>query len=115
MRLLNRLRRHLPVVALAVLRHLVSVLVFVSLRSLETEKAKAAFQRAAQERFDNLQSDLDLTVGKVVALGAFCDSSYPVTRSSFDSFVTPLLLGQRCRNPGSRMGSTSLLQRARGL
>lgn len=70
-----------------------SALTFVSLRSLELEKAKAAFQRVAQERFDELQSDLDLTVNNVVAVGAFCKSSHPITRSSFDSFVTPLLAG----------------------
>ena len=53
---------------------------------------QAVFRRVAQERIDDLQSDLDLTVGKVVALGAFCDSSYPVTRSSFDRLCPPLLL-----------------------
>lgn len=94
MQLIERLRRHLPVVTLLCFGSLVSILVFISIRSLDADKAKAAFQRAAQERFDNLQSELDLTVGKVVALGAFCDSSYPVTHSSFDSFVTPLLFGR---------------------
>ncbi len=94
MQLITRLRRHLPVVTLLCFGSLVSILVFVSIRSLEAEKDKAAFQRAAQERFDDLQSELDLTVGKVVALGAFCDSSYPITHASFDSFVTPLLFGR---------------------
>ena len=68
-----------------------SALAFVSLRSLELEKAKAAFQRVAQERFDELQSDLDLTVNNVVAVGAFCKASHPITQSSFNSFTTPLL------------------------
>ncbi len=97
------------------LRHLVSILVFISLRSLDAEKTKAAFQRVAQERFDNLQSELDLTVGKVVALGAFCDSSYPVTRSSFDSFVTPLLFGRDAGIQALEWAPTSLSQRARRL
>jgi PAS domain S-box-containing protein len=92
--MLKWLRRHLPIVTLLCFGSLVSIVLFISIRSLEMEKAKAAFQRAAQERFDDLQSELDLTVGKVVALGAFCDSSYPITHSSFDSFVTPLLFGR---------------------
>jgi PAS domain S-box-containing protein len=88
------LRRHLPGLALVCFGIFVSALCFVNLRSLETEKTQAVFHRVAQERIDNLQSDLDLTVGKVAALGAFCDSSYPVTRSSFDGFASSLL------NPG---------------
>jgi PAS domain S-box-containing protein len=73
---------------------LVSAFAFVTLRSLEVERSKAAFQRVAQERFDDLQSDLELTVSKVVAVAAFCESSGPVTRASFDSFVIPLYTGR---------------------
>ncbi len=91
MQLIKWLRRHLLVITLLCFGALVSILVFISIRSLETEKAKAAFQRAAQERFDNVQTELELSVSKVIALGAFCDTSYPITHSSFDSFVTPLL------------------------
>jgi two-component system, cell cycle sensor histidine kinase and response regulator CckA len=87
-------RRHLPVFALVCCGILVSALSFLALRSLETEKAKAAFDRAAHERFDDLQSDLDSAVNKVVAVGAFCESSYPVTRPAFDTFVVPLFLGR---------------------
>ena len=83
--------RHLPGLALVCFGIFVSALSFVTLRSLETEKTQAVFHRVAQERIDNLQSDLDLTVGKVAALGAFCDSSYPVTRASFDGFASTLL------------------------
>src|ERR1700687_2040910 len=86
-------RRHLSVFALLCCGSVVSILFFVSIRSLEAEKAKAAFQRDAQERFDDLQSELDLTVGKVVALGAFCESGNPITHTSFDNFVTPLFFG----------------------
>ena len=92
MKLLETLRRHLPVIALLCFGSFVSLLFIISIRSLETEKAQAAFQRAAQERFDDLQSELDLAVSKVVDLGAFCESSYPVTHASFDSFVAPLIL-----------------------
>ena len=93
-RLFGVSRRHLPVLALVCFGVLVSIFAFFSLRSLEDEKAKTAFLRAAQERMDDLQSDLDLTVNKVVSVGAFCESSYPVTRTSFDSFVTPVLSGR---------------------
>jgi CHASE1-domain containing sensor protein len=71
-----------------------SVLCFFTLRSLEDEKAQDVFRRAAQVRFNDVQQDFDLAVGKVVALGAFCDSSSPITRSSFQTFVTPLLSGR---------------------
>ncbi len=67
------------------------MLCFLTLRSLETEKAQAVFRRVAQERIDNLQSDLDRTVGQVEALGAFCDSSCPLTSFSFNTFATSLL------------------------
>ncbi len=91
MKLLGSLRRRLPVIALLCFGIFVSLLIFGSIRALETERTKAAFQRAAQERFDDLQAELDLSVGKVVALGSFCESSYPVTRYSFNNFVTPLI------------------------
>ena len=88
---LGRARRHLPVFVLVCFGIFVSAFTFVSLRSLEEGSAKATFQRAAQERFEDVQSDLDVTIAKVVALGAFCEASYPVTRASFEGFVTPLL------------------------
>ncbi len=90
---IQRSKRHLPVFALVCFGILISGFSFVSLRSLEEGSAKAAFQRAAQQRFDDVQSDLDATVVKVVALGSFCETSYPFTRASFESFVTPLLSG----------------------
>jgi PAS domain S-box-containing protein len=90
-------RRHLPVIALVCLGVCISALTFEVLHSLEQDKAKAAFQRVAQERFDALQADIDLAVSKVVAVGAFCESDYPVTRRSFDHFVIPLFSG---RDPG---------------
>ena len=88
---LGRSKRHLPVFALVCFGIFVSAFTFVSLRSFEQGSAKAAFQRAAQERFEDVQSDLDVTIAKVVALGAFCEASYPVTRASFEEFVTPVL------------------------
>jgi PAS domain S-box-containing protein len=93
MQWLSSLRRQLPVLALVCLGILISTFVFFTLRSLEVEKSKATFQSVAQGRFDDLQADLDLTVSKVVAVAAFCESAYPVTRSSFDSFVSPLIAG----------------------
>ncbi len=90
-RWVRSLKRDLPVVVVLCLGVLISFCCFAILRSLEAEKADAAFQQVAQERIDELQSDLNLTVSRVVALGAFCESSYPVTRASFNSFVQPLL------------------------
>jgi PAS domain S-box-containing protein len=85
--------RNRPVIAVLCAGIFISVLVFHTLSSLETEKVKSAFERAAHERFDGLQSDMELTVGKVTALGAFCQSTYPVTHSTFDSFASPIYFG----------------------
>ncbi len=68
-----------------------SVLVFHLLRSIEIDRAKSAFHSAAADRFDELQSDLQLSVVRVTALGAFCTSAYPVTRTAFDTFTIPLI------------------------
>ncbi len=84
-------RRHLPGLALVCFGIFVSALCFVTLHSLETEKTQAVFHRVAQERIDNLQSDLELTVDKVADLGAFCDSSYPIARTSFEGFASAIL------------------------
>jgi PAS domain S-box-containing protein len=70
-----------------------SALVSYLLRSIEFDKAKSAFHSAAADRFDDLQSDLQFSVVRVNALGAFCASSYPVTRTSFDTFTSPLISG----------------------
>ncbi len=85
--------RHLSVLALVCFGVLLSLLCFAALRSLETAKAHAAFHRASQERFDQLQSDVDTAVSRVAALGAFCEASDPVTRNSFRAFVTSLFFG----------------------
>jgi PAS domain S-box-containing protein len=60
---------------------------------MEIDKAKSAFHSAAYDRFDDLQSDLQFSVVRVTALGAFCTSAYPVTRPSFDTFTSPLISG----------------------
>ncbi len=82
---------HLPVAALLCFGIFAASICFFALRSLEAEKAQVAFQRAAQERLDDLQSYLDLTIRSVVSVGAFCESRGPVTRSSFASFAATLL------------------------
>jgi two-component system cell cycle sensor histidine kinase/response regulator CckA len=86
----SKVARHLPVIALVCFGLFVSVTAFVTFRTLESEKAQEAFQRVAMARVDDLQDDLDSADSKVGALGAFCSTSNPVTRSSFDSFATPL-------------------------
>jgi PAS domain S-box-containing protein len=81
-------RRHLTALAVVCFGIFASALCFHTLRSLEVQRAQSQFRRAAQGRFDELQADMDLTVDKVLDLSAFCQSSYPVTRSSFVSFAT---------------------------
>ena len=85
--------RHLSLLAVLCAGILISAVEFHLLRSLETEKVKSTFDRAAHERLDELQSDLQLSVIRVTALGAFCSSTYPITRSSFDAFTAPLSAG----------------------
>lgn len=93
----SRAIRHLPVIALVCLGLFASVIAFVTLRTLESEKAQESFQRVALERIDDLQDDLNSAVSKVGALGAFCSSSNSVTRASFYSFATPIF---NDANPG---------------
>lgn len=85
--------RHLSLLALLCGGILISSVEFHLLRSWETERVNSAFDRAAHERLDELQSDLQLSVIRVTALGAFCSSTYPFTRSSFDAFAGPLVSG----------------------
>ena len=69
------------------------LLVLFALRSLEEKDARSSFERAANERFDELQGDLDLSVSKVQAVSAFCALAYPPTREAFESFAAPLIAG----------------------
>lgn len=85
--------RRLSVLAVLCAGVFFSIVELHLLRSLETEKARFAFGRAANERFDELQSDLQLSVIRVTALGVFCQSAYPVTRQAFDEFAAPLASG----------------------
>ncbi len=82
--------RYVPLLALACVGTLVSALAFLTIDSLEVEKTKSSFQRAAEQRFEDVESDLDITVAEVVALGAHCESRDPITRRSFESFAAPL-------------------------
>ncbi len=83
--------RFLPLVAVACVGAIISALTFLTIHSLEVEKTKSMFQGVAEERFEDVESNLDLTVAEVVALGAHCESTGRITRKSFDAFTTPLL------------------------
>lgn len=85
--------RQLSLLAVLCVGIFISAAEFHILRSLETEKAQSAFARAARERFDVLQSDLQLSIIRVTALGAFCESTDPLPRSAFEKFAAPLLSG----------------------
>ena len=86
---------------------LLTVVLFYHIRSMEQDKAKVAFDRAARERFDELQSDLQLSILRVNALGAFCESNYPVTRASFDSFGGSLINDTVARRGVGASGTVS--------
>jgi two-component system cell cycle sensor histidine kinase/response regulator CckA len=84
-------RRFVASFALICAGILAAALCFVTLRTLETQRAQVQFRQLAQERMDSLQADLELSVGKLAALGAFCESSHSLTRSAFHDYAAALL------------------------
>jgi PAS domain S-box-containing protein len=70
---------------------LLSLAIFVALRRLEDQNALAAFQGAANERFDALEITLGLTLDKIAAVGGFFDASHLVERQEFTRFTARIM------------------------
>ena len=68
-----------------------SLTIFVAVRRLEDQNARAAFLAAANERFDDLEINVGLTLDKLSALGGFFDASQQVDRGKFERFTAALL------------------------
>jgi len=90
-RLSHLLRTFLPAIAVAAVGVLLTLVVFVNLRSVEQQHAQDVFERVAQERMSALKACIDRSVNHLVSIRAHFDSSPPVSRASFARFVTPLL------------------------
>jgi CHASE1-domain containing sensor protein len=72
---------------------LLSVGVFLVLRSLDVENARASFDSGARERLDALETNIVLTVNNLISVGAFFDASQRFDRAGFALF-SALLLAQ---------------------
>jgi two-component system, NtrC family, sensor kinase len=65
--------------------------VFVTLRNLEEENARASFDSVARERLDALQTNIALTVDNLISVDAFFDASQRFDRTAFARFAAALL------------------------
>jgi two-component system NtrC family sensor kinase len=91
-RFVRRILRLLGIVAVGIL---LSAMIFITLRSLESKNAEASFNVVAQERLDALETNITLTINNPVSVGALYDASHYVEREEFERFAVPLLAGNR--------------------
>jgi len=68
-----------------------SLTIFAAVRRLEDQNARAAFRVSADERFDDLEVQVGLTLDKISALGGLFDASHEVERAAFERFTASLL------------------------
>ena len=92
MRLIPKPARH-PLTSLVVIALGIplTVGIFVILRDLEGENARASFESVARERLDALETNVALTIDNLVSVNAFFKASPAFDRAGFARFVTPLL------------------------
>jgi PAS domain S-box-containing protein len=84
-------RRPLPPLVAVVLGVPLTIGIFVTLRDLETQNARATFESVARERLDALETNVALTLDNLVSVKAFFRASPGFDRAGFARFVTPLL------------------------
>ena len=84
-------RRILPLLGIVAVGILLSAMIFITLRSLESKNAEASFNAVAQERLDDLETNLTLTLDNLVTAGAFFDASHQVERKEFGRFTVSML------------------------
>lgn len=65
--------------------------IFLILRNLEAENARAAFDGVARQRLDVLEANIALTVNNLISLDAYFDASPRFDRASFTRFAAGLL------------------------
>jgi CHASE1-domain containing sensor protein len=85
-------RRFLPSVMVVVAGVLLSAGVFLILRNLEVENARASFDNVARERLDTLETNIALTVNNLISVNAFFDASQRFDRAGFARFAAALLV-----------------------
>jgi two-component system, NtrC family, sensor kinase len=68
-----------------------SVMIFTTMRGLESKNAEASFNGVAQEHLDALETNITLALDNLVAIGALFDHADDVTRRQFGLFTSPLL------------------------
>ena len=84
-------RRILPLLGIVAVGILLSAMIFITLRSLESKNAEASFNAVAQERLDDLETNANLTLDNLVTVGAFFDASHEVERKEFGRFTVAML------------------------
>lgn len=84
-------RRFLPPAVVIVAGVLLSVGIFLILRNLEVENARASFDSVARERLDTLETNIALTVNNLISVNAFFDASQRFDRAGFARFAAALL------------------------
>jgi hypothetical protein len=99
-------RRILPPLGIIAAGVLLSVIVFVTLRNLETENARASFDGVAQERLDALETNVTLTLNNLVSIGALFDALPEGKRDQFGPVHNPLV-GAEPGHPGFGMDPES--------
>jgi two-component system, NtrC family, sensor kinase len=85
------MRRYSSAIGIAAAGILLSVIIFTTLRGLESKNAEASFNGVAQEHLDALETNVTLALDNLVAIGALFDHADDVTRRQFDLFTAPLM------------------------
>jgi len=84
-------RRNLASLGTLVAGIILSGVIFVTLRDMETRNAQAAFNGVAQERLDALETNIQLTVNNLVSLGSLIEVKPDIDRQEFVRFTETLL------------------------
>lgn len=81
----------LPSIVVVIVGILLTFGVFVTLRNLEEENARASFDNVARERLDALETNVALTLNNLISIDAFFDASQRFDRAGFARFAAALL------------------------
>ena len=87
------MHRYSSALGIAAAGIVLSVMIFTTLRGLESKNAEASFNGVAQEHLDALETNITLALNNLVAIGALFDHADDVTRRQFNLFTAPLLAG----------------------
>jgi two-component system, NtrC family, sensor kinase len=88
-------RPFLPSTVVVVVGVLLTLGIFVTLRNLEEENARASFDGVARERLDALETNVALTLNNLISVNAFFGASQRFDRAGFARFAAALLAQNR--------------------